>query len=174
MRGLFTLAVCGALLAGCGSGGNGAVVERSPDGKAAIETQIGPDGSKVIEVTMGSGAANSLPAGLLPPEAAAEYARIASALKPGEVGYYRYVSPGATTAAPVTQSLPDLAGVPQSVTTKTDGKTVTQTYAYGTPPANSAPKPAAARPVADTSYSGVPACSLTFSGGSGYACAYSN
>lgn len=172
MKPLFPLVVCGLLLAGCVSGGTGAVVEQSPDGKALIETQIGPDGSKVIEFTIRSGASGALPAGLLPPEAAAEYARVASGVKPGELGYYRYVAPKASTAVPPTQPLPDVAGVPQSVTTKTSGKTVSQTYTYGSPPARSAPAATPARPVADTRYSGVPACSLKMVGGSGYACAY--
>ena len=71
MRFLGGAAVC-FVLAGCvGGSGSGAVVEKSPDGKVLIETQIGPDGAKVIEFTFGSGASGSLPAGMLPPEAAA-------------------------------------------------------------------------------------------------------
>lgn len=174
MQRLFPLAVCCLLLAGCVAGGNGATTDTTPDGKALIETQVGPDGSKVVEFTIRSGATGTLPAGLLPPDAAAEYARVAAQVKPGELGYYRYVGPPASPSNPTTQSLPDVAGVPQSVTTKTDGKTVSQTYTYGTPPARTAPKKAPAKAAAGTTYSGVPACSLTFSGGTGYVCAYGN
>jgi hypothetical protein len=123
-----------------------------------------------MEFTIRSGATGTLPAGMLPPEAAAEYARIAAQVKPGDIGYYRYVGPKGT-AAPVTQQLPDFAGVPQSMTTKTDGTRTTKTYTYGTPPAERKSKKVASEPKAQASYGGVPACSLTMVGGTGYACA---
>lgn len=124
-------------LVGCGSsGGNGATFEKSPDGKTLIETEIAPDGSKVIEFTIRSGASGTLPAGMLPPDAAAEYARIASQVKSGEIGYYRYVVPKGSATTPVTEALPDVAGVPQTTSTKVDGTKVTKTFTYGTPPSD--------------------------------------
>lgn len=51
-------------------------------------------------------------------------------------------------AADGKSALPDVAGVPQSVTAKTSGATVTETYTYGSPPAEAAkaPKAPAAAP----------------------------
>ena len=156
---------CAAVLAGCSSGGTGGTVERSPDGKALFETQIAPDGAKVVEFTIGSGASGSLPAGLLPPEAAEEYARIASEVKPGDIGYYRYVGPTMTTA---TQALPDVAGVPQTLTSQTTGTRTTTTFTYGTPPDSSA---AAAPVVLASGAAPIGQCHLQMTGGTGYTCA---
>jgi hypothetical protein len=39
-------------------------------------------------------------------------------------------------------ALPDVAGVPQSLTTTTDGRKTTETFTYGTPPAQATPAPA--------------------------------
>jgi len=166
MQRVFPIALFCMLLVGCGSGGNGGTVERSPDGKALIETEIGPDGAKVIEFTIRSGASGSLPAGLLPPEAAAEYARIASEVKLGDVGYYRYVGPSASMTTPAGQALPDVAGVPQRVERRTNGTRVTETFTYGTPPAAQT----VAAPAASYAAPGNRQCSLRMTGGTGYTC----
>lgn len=165
MQRVFPIALFCLLLVGCGSGGNGGTVERSPDGKTLIETQIAPDGAKVIEFTIGSGASGSLPAGMLPAEAEAEYARIASQVRLGDVGYYRYVGPSASPTTPATQALPDVAGVPQTVTSQTTGTRTTTTYTYGTPPASAAATPAASGAAPSRQ------CDLQMTGGTGYSCA---
>jgi hypothetical protein len=62
----------------------------------------------------------------------------------------------------VTTALPDVAGVPQTVTSQTNGTTTTETFTYGTPPAATAAASgtAPARP-----------CNLQMTGGTGYSCA---
>ena len=67
---------------------------------------------------------------------------------------------------PPQQSLPTVAGVPQSVTTKTKGAMATETYTYGSPPAQKT----VAAPPPQTSYRAAPTCRMTMVGGTGYAC----
>lgn len=69
-----------------------------------------------------------------------------------------------TRPATIETQLPDVAGVPQRVSTQTDGATVRQTYTYGTPPA------AAAR--ASTTEVQTRQCNLQMYGGTGYRCSY--
>jgi hypothetical protein len=159
MQNVVPIALFCLLLAGCGAGGGSGTVQETPDGKALIETEIAPDGAKVVEFTIRSGATGALPAGLLPPDAAAEYARIASEVRPGDIGYYRYVGPPGAAAA---QPLPDVAGVPQTLTSQTTGTQTTTTYTYGTPPTAAVP---ASGPVR------APICNLQMTGGTGYTCA---
>ncbi|MGL5009616.1 MAG: hypothetical protein ACRC6I_07010 [Paracoccaceae bacterium] len=145
--------------------GGGGIVQRSPDGRVTIETEVAPDGAQVIEFTFGSGASGSLPEGMVPPAAAAEFARIASQVQPGDVGYYRYVGPAASATAPVTVALPDFAGVPSTLTSQTTGTRTTTTYTYGTPPASAVATPAASGPAPTRQ------CNLQMTGGTGYSCA---
>jgi hypothetical protein len=62
----------------------------------------------------------------------------------------------------VTTALPSVAGVPQTVTTQTNGTTTTETFTYGTPPTAAVPASEPAR---------APICNLQMTGGTGYSCA---
>jgi hypothetical protein len=57
--------------------------------------------------------------------------------------------------------LPDVAGVPQTITTQTNGTTVTETFTYGSPPSAAVPASGSAR---------APTCNLQMTGGTGYIC----
>ncbi len=65
-----------------------------------------------------------------------------------------------------TAAMPDVAGVPQRVETRTNGNRVAKTYTYGTPPAAQSTPAAAATSAAF----GNRQCSLRMTGGTGYTC----
>jgi hypothetical protein len=105
--------------------------------------------------------------------------RASSTLRNDELTFIVYTGPNVTSEQaaianaciertidsplPAQQSpaLPSVAGVPQTVTTQTNGTTTT-TYTYGTPPTAAVP---ASGPVR------APICNLQMTGGTGYTCA---
>jgi hypothetical protein len=67
-----------------------------------------------------------------------------------------------TVLGDTASALPNVAGVPQTITTQTNGTTVTETFTYGTPPSAAAATSGPAR---------APMCQLQMTGGTGYSCA---
>ncbi len=146
MRSLVVFAVLGLALSGCVGSSGGST-------RTCVTKVTGPDGRQntvVAEVTGAITAKDGICEGSYASEE--------------EVIQAMFATPGAGAPAPAQQSK---AKVTETAPVK----------AAPAAPAKPAPAPERKAPLAsrtDYSYTGVPACSLTFSGGTGYACAYSN